>query len=68
MRSTPNPTYRSRTLPGAGVPIPEAMARLNWTVDRATSFAIEELHFAWGTLRNAGAHDSNYVGVVIKRG
>lgn len=43
--------------------------RLDWTIDRATSFAIEAVHFAIGdTLRNAGGHDSNYVGVEIKRG
>jgi len=43
--------------------------RLDWTIDRATSFAIEAVHFEVGdTLRNAGAHDSNYVGVEIKRG
>jgi hypothetical protein len=43
--------------------------RLDWTIDRATSFAIEAVHFAIGdTLRYAGAHDSNYVGVEIKRG
>lgn len=43
--------------------------RLDWSMDRATSFAIEAVHFAVGdALRNAGAHDSNYVGVEIKRG
>ncbi|WP_334538381.1 alginate export family protein [Bradyrhizobium sp. AZCC 2230] len=43
--------------------------RLDWTIDRATSFAIEAVHFAiGGALRNAGGHDSNYVGVEIKRG
>jgi hypothetical protein len=43
--------------------------RLDWSIDRATSFAIEAVHFAVGdTLRNAGAHDSSYVGVEIKRG
>ena len=43
--------------------------RLDWSIDRATSFAIEAVHFEVGdTLRNAGAHDSNYVGVEIKRG
>lgn len=43
--------------------------RLDWTIDRATSFAIEAVHFAVGdALRRAGAHDSNYVGVEIKRG
>lgn len=43
--------------------------RLDWSMDRATSFAIEAVHFAVGdVLRNAGAHDSNYVGVEIKRG
>jgi hypothetical protein len=43
--------------------------RLDWTIDRATSFAIEAVHFAIGdALRNAGGHDSNYLGVEIKRG
>ena len=43
--------------------------RLDWTIDRATSFAIEAVHFTIGdALRNAGAHDSNYLGVEIKRG
>jgi hypothetical protein len=43
--------------------------RLDWTIDRATSFAIEAVHFKIGdALRNAGAHDSNYLGVEIKRG
>jgi hypothetical protein len=43
--------------------------RLDWTVDRATSFAIEAVHFEIGdALRNAGGHDSTYVGVEIKRG
>jgi hypothetical protein len=43
--------------------------RLDWTIDRATSFAIEAVHFAIGdALRNAGGHDSNYVGIEIKRG
>jgi Alginate export len=43
--------------------------RLDWTIDRATSFAIEAVHFAIGNaLRNAGGHDSNYLGVEIKRG
>lgn len=43
--------------------------RLDWTIDRATSFAVEAVHFAVGdTLRKAGAHDSNYVGVEIKWG
>jgi len=43
--------------------------RLDWTIDRATSFAVEAVHFAIGdALRNAGAHDSNYLGVEIKRG
>ncbi|MGY4310975.1 alginate export family protein [Bradyrhizobium sp. JR3.5] len=43
--------------------------RLDWTIDRATSFAVEAVHFVVGdALRNAGAHDSNYVGVEIKRG
>ena len=43
--------------------------RLDWTIDRATSFAVEAVHFTIGdALRNAGAHDSNYLGVEIKRG
>jgi len=43
--------------------------RLDWTIDRATSFAIEAVHFTIGNaLRNAGGHDSNYLGVEIKRG
>jgi hypothetical protein len=43
--------------------------RLDWTIDRATSFAIEENYFVIGdALRNAGAHNSNYLGVEIKRG
>lgn len=43
--------------------------RLDWSIDRATSFAIEAVHFVVGdALRSAGAHDSNYVGVEIKRG
>jgi hypothetical protein len=43
--------------------------RLDWTIDRATSFAIEAVHFKVGeAIRNAGGHDSNYLGVEIKRG
>jgi Alginate export len=43
--------------------------RLDWAIDRATSFAIEAVHFMIGdALRNAGGHDSNYVGVEIKHG
>ena len=43
--------------------------RLDWTIDRATAFAIEAVHYSIGdVLRNAGGHDSNYVGVEIKRG
>ena len=43
--------------------------RLDWTIDRATSFAVEAVHFKVGdALRNAGGHDSNYLGVEIKRG
>jgi hypothetical protein len=46
-----------------------AQVRLDWTIDRATSLAVEAVHFAIGdALRNAGARDSNYVGVEIKRG
>ena len=44
-------------------------ARVDWTIDRATSFAIEAVHFKIGdAIRNAGGHDSNYLGVEIKRG
>ncbi|WP_426410016.1 alginate export family protein [Bradyrhizobium ganzhouense] len=44
-------------------------ARVDWTIDRSTSFAVEAVHFAIGdALRHAGAHDSNYIGVEIKRG
>ena len=43
--------------------------RLDWTIDRATSFAVEAVHFKIGdALRNAGGHDSNYLGIEIKRG
>lgn len=43
--------------------------RLDWTIDRATSFAVEAVHFAIGNaLRAAGGHDLNYIGVEIKRG
>jgi hypothetical protein len=43
--------------------------RLDWTIDRAISFAVEAVHFAVGdALHNAGAHDSNYLGIEIKRG
>jgi hypothetical protein len=43
--------------------------RVDWTIDRATAFAVEAVHFVIGdALRNAGAHDSNYLGVEIKRG
>jgi alginate export protein len=43
--------------------------RLDWTIDRATSFAIEAVHFKVGeAIRNAGGHDSNYLGIEIKRG
>lgn len=44
-------------------------ARLDWTIDRATAFAVEAVHFKIGdALRAAGGHDSNYLGVEIKRG
>jgi alginate export protein len=44
-------------------------ARVDWAIDRATSFAVEAVHFQIGdALRAAGAHDSNYIGVEIKRG
>jgi len=43
--------------------------RLDWTIDRATSFAVEAVHFAIGdALRNAGGHDSNYLGIEIRHG
>ena len=43
--------------------------RLDWTIDRATAFAVEAVHFKIGdAIRNAGGHDSNYLGVEIKRG
>jgi alginate export protein len=43
--------------------------RLDWAMDHATSFAVEAVHFAiGGALRNAGAHNSNYIGVELKRG
>ena len=43
--------------------------RVDWTIDRATSFAIEAVHFKIGeAIRKAGGHDSNYLGVEIKRG
>jgi hypothetical protein len=43
--------------------------RLDWTIDRATSFAVEAVHFAIGdALRSAGGHDSTYIGVEIKHG
>ena len=43
--------------------------RLDWTIDRATSFAIEAVHFKISeAVRNAGGHDSNYLGIEIKRG
>jgi hypothetical protein len=43
--------------------------RIDWAIDRATSFAVEAVHYAIGdALRNAGGHDSNYLGVEIKQG
>ncbi|WP_375790115.1 alginate export family protein [Bradyrhizobium sp. Pha-3] len=43
--------------------------RLDWTIDRQTSFAVEAVHFEIGNaLRQAGARNSNYVGVEVKRG
>jgi hypothetical protein len=46
-----------------------AQVRLDWTIDRATSFAVEAVHYAIGdALRNAGARDSDYLGVEIKYG
>jgi hypothetical protein len=44
-------------------------ARVDWTIDRATSFAVEAVHFAIGdAVRDAGGHNSNYISVKIKRG
>jgi hypothetical protein len=43
--------------------------RVDWAIDRATAFAVEAVHFAIGdALRDAGGHDSNYLGVEIKHG
>jgi len=43
--------------------------RIDWTIDRATTVAVEAVHFAIGdALRSAGAHDANYLGVEVKRG
>ena len=43
--------------------------RVDGTIDRATAFAVEAVHFVVGdALRNAGAHDSNYLGVEVKHG
>jgi alginate export protein len=43
--------------------------RVDWAIDRATSFAVEAVHYAIGdALRNAGGRDSNYLGVEIKQG
>ncbi|MDR3465542.1 MAG: alginate export family protein [Xanthobacteraceae bacterium] len=43
--------------------------RLDWSVDRATAFAVEAVHFVVGdALRAAGGHDSNYLGVEVKHG
>lgn len=43
--------------------------RVDMDIDRATSVAVEAVHFAIGdALRNAGGHDSNYLGVEIKHG
>ena len=43
--------------------------RLDWTVSRSTAVAIEAVHFQVGdTIRRAGGHNSDYVGVEIKYG
>ena len=72
---------RSRHRAAPDIPVPNTAGRpgaytgsygqlrLDWTIDRATSFAIGAVHFAIGdALRNAGGHDSNYLGIQIKRG
>jgi hypothetical protein len=60
----PNTTGRPGSYTGS-----YGQLRLDWTIDRATSFAIEAVHFKIGdAIRNAGGHDANYVGVEIKRG
>lgn len=60
----PNTAGRAGAYTGA-----YGQVRLDWTIDRATSFAVEAVHFQIGdALRSAGAHDSNYVGVEIRRG
>jgi hypothetical protein len=42
---------------------------VDWTIDRAAAFAVEAVHFVAGdALHNAWAHDSNYIGIEIKRG
>jgi Alginate export len=62
--SVPNTAGRPGAYTGS-----DGQFRLDWTIDRATSFAIEAVHFVIGNaLRNAGGHDSNYVGIEIKRG
>ena len=43
--------------------------RADWVVTRHISLALEAVHFAIGTsVRDAGGHDSNYVGVEFKYG
>jgi alginate export protein len=43
--------------------------RLDWAFDRATSFAVEAVHFVVGdAIRNAGGRDSNYFGAEVKYG
>lgn len=43
--------------------------RLDWSVDRATSVALEVVHFVIGdALRSTGAHDSSYLGAEVKYG
>ena len=38
--------------------------RLDWAMTRATSFAVEAVHFQIGdAIRRAGGHSSNYIGV-----
>lgn len=43
--------------------------RLDWTVSRSTSFAVEAVHFQVGNaVRQAGGHNSDYVGVQVAYG
>ena len=43
--------------------------RLDWTLSRSTSFAVEADHFEVAdSIRNAGGHNGNYIGVQISHG